>query len=155
MKFRLSLFALLLAPVLVFAGNAAVKPDTPSEVLKKFFQAAFKDFDYETALTLAHGEQKEFIRMLERSMAHLKKSAAAGDAEAQAKLAQIEAKSASFTLEIVDETIRGDFAMVTAVSKIGDQTKKVYAFFMKVDGEWKNISPSDYAKFFKARNGGK
>ena len=149
MKFRILLVTLLLAPVLAFAGG---KTDSPSEVLKKLTKATFRDFDYATAMALSHGEQKEFIRMLERSMAHLKKSAAAGDAEAQAKLAQIKAKSASFTLEIIDETIRGDFAMVTAVWKIGDKTKKGYAFFMKVDGEWKNISPHDYAKFFKARS---
>lgn len=152
MKIRMLLAALLLAPVFAFAAG---KTDSPSEVLKKTSKAAFKDHDFATAMALSHGEQKDFIRMMARNMAHLRKSAAAGDAEAKAKLARIEAKSASFTLEIVDETIRGDFAMVTAVWKIGDRTEKGYAFFMKVDGEWKNISPSDYAKFFKAGNGGK
>lgn len=152
MKLRMAFFALLLAPVLVFAGG---KTDSPSEVLKKSSKAVFKDNDFATAMALSHGEQKEFLRMAAKNMEHLKKSAAAGDPEAQAQLAQIEAKSASFTLEIIDEKIQDDFAMVTAVWKIGDKSKRGYAFFMKVGGEWKNISPHDYAKSFKARRGGK
>ena len=152
MKFRMLLAALLLAPVLAFADG---KTDSPSEVLKKLMKATFRDFDYATAMALSHGEQKEFIRMLEKGMEHLQKSAAAGDAEAQAKLAQIKAKSAQFTWEIIEEEIDGDLAAVTVVSKIGDKKHAGLACFTKVDGEWKNISTEDYSKAVKARNGGK
>ena len=155
MKLRLSFFALLLAPVLVFAENAAAKIDTPSEVLKKFVKAAFKDFDYESAMALAHGDQKDFIRMMARSMAYWKKAAAAGDAEAKAKLAGIKAKSDKFTFEITNESIEGDLAVVSVVWKTDGKTKSDLSFFMKVDGAWKSISPKDYFKARKARSGGK
>jgi hypothetical protein len=155
MKYRTAFLALLLAPVLAFAENAAVKTDTPSEVLKKFIKAAFKDRDYETAMTLSHGGQKDFIRMMAKSMAYWQKAAAAGDAEAKAKLAGIEAKSARFTFEITKESIDGDLAVVSAVWKIDGKTKTDFAFFMKVDGAWKCIGPEDYFKALKARNGGK
>jgi len=149
MKFRILLAALLLAPALAFAGG---KTDSPSEVLKKFVKAAFNDQDFATAMALSHGEQKEFIRMQEKGMAWLKKSAAAGDPEAKAKLAQIKAKSASFTLEIIEEQIDGDLAVVTAVWKIGDKKQAGVACFAKVNGEWKNISTEDYSKAVKARS---
>jgi|GEM_PF-6697426 len=152
MKFRILLTALLLAPVLAFADG---KNDSPSEVLKKVMKAAFKDYDYAIAMELSHGEQKEFLRMAARNMAYLQKSAAAGDAEAKAKLAKIQAKCADFTCEIKDEKIDGDLAVVTVVWKIGDKTRLKFAFFMKVSGEWKNISQSDYAEALKTCNGGK
>ena len=155
LKSRISFFALLLAPVLAFADNAAEKTDTPSEVLKKVVKATIKDRDYESAMALSHGDQKDFIRMMARSMAYWQKAAAAGDAEAKARLAGIEAKSAQVTFEITSERIDGDLAVLTVKWKTDDKTKSGFAFFMKVDGAWKYISPEDYFKAVKARRGGK
>ena len=154
MKFRILLAALLLAPIIGFAENTAAAPDSPSEVLKKLM-TAIRDHDYATAMALSHGEQKEFIRMQEKGMVHLRKSAAAGDAEAQAKLTEILTKSAKFTWEIIEEEIDGDLAVITVVGKIGDKKKASVCCFMKVDGGWKNISTGEYSKAFKARRGGK
>ena len=155
MKLRTALFALLLAPMLTFAENVAEKTDTPSEVLKKLTEAAFKNRDYESAMALSHGEQKEFIRMMAKNMAYLQKAAAAGDAEAKARLAGIEAKSARITFEITGENIDGDLAVVSANWKIDGKTRSQLAFFMKVGGAWKCISWEDYLEALKARSGGK
>jgi len=153
MKFRILLATLLLTPSLVFAGSDG-KTDSPSEVFKKL-TAAVKNHDYATAMALSHGEQKEFIRIQEKGMARLKKSAAAGDPEAQAKLAEIQTKSANCTVEIIEEEIDGDLAAVTAVWKIGDKKQAGVSCFTKMNGEWKHISIEDYSKAVKARHGKK
>ncbi len=153
-KLLLVLGALVLVPMFAFADASAVeKKDSPSEVLNKLLTATFKNFDYATAMALSHGWQKDFLRMQAKSMAWLKKTAAAGDAEAQAKLAKIKVKSAQFTWEIKDEKIDGDLAVVTTVWKIGDKTSLNSNFFMKVGRAWKSISPEDYSNALKARSG--
>ena len=132
-KLLLVFGTLVLVPMFAFADASAVeKKDSPSEVLNKLLTATFKNFDYATAMALSHGWQKDFLRMQAKSMAWLKKSAAAGDAEAQAKLAKIKVKSAQFTWEIKDEKIDGDLAVVDKElqAKDGDF---VIAF---VDGEF-------------------
>jgi len=134
MKLHILLTALLLAPVLAFAGG---KTDSPSEVMKKVIESAFRNMDFETAIPLSHGEVKKYFQTSAEVIAQMQKAADAGDAETKARLAGIKAKYAKVIYEIKGEKIDGDAAVVTVIRKLDGKAETHYFYLVKIDGAWK------------------
>lgn len=146
MKFRMLLAALLLAPVLAFAENAAAAPDSPSGVMRRIFESAFRNMDFETAVPLSHGEAQKHFRTSAEIVAEMRKGAESGDAVLKEQWIRIRAKYAEVAYEIKDEKIDGDQAVVTVIRRSGGSTESIRCYLVRIDGGWKYVKSERVGK---------
>ena len=142
MKFRMLLSALLLAVGMVSVAKGA---DTPTEVVKKAF-AATKALDYATACKYYDGEMKKNMEIGAQRFAAMKAKADSGDENMKKALEMMKAMMASYEIEVKSEKIDGDFAELVTVVTMNGTPRENKGYLRKVNGEWKMISPADYAK---------
>lgn len=145
MKFRILLSALLLAAglVSVVRGEEVKRPDTPTEVVKKF-QKGINELDFAAVVRLCDGKMKNDAEELFKQIAELKATADQGNSEAKQAYEQGKALCAKMKIEVKSEKIEGDFAVLDTVMSDPNTSSKEKFYLKKVDGEWKIIDKEDY-----------
>ena len=154
MKLRKLLSALLLAAGVVFVAGRqeAGGADTPSEVLLKVHRA-IRNLDFDTCAKLTYGQANVDVRKMEKFVAGMTEAARNGDENAEMKLNELKTSLRKWRIEITDEKIDGDLAVVDIVdvNALSGKDGPSKQQFRKIDGEWKLIDTEDYRKELAAR----